>query len=60
MVSVVLKTKAAVEMRNEKARYNSAAFKTTDKGQQLESFTFAGDRRAIVLIDSTNKASNGE
>ncbi len=57
---LVLKTKATVEMRSEKARYNSAAFKTTDRGQQLESLTFAGDRRAVVLADTTNKVSDGE
>lgn len=48
---LVLKTKATVETRNEKSRYNSAAFKTTDRGQLLESLTFAGDNRAVHLTD---------
>lgn len=48
---LVLKTKATVETRNEKSRYNFAAFKTTDRGQLLESLTFAGDNRAVHLTD---------
>lgn len=51
--------KATVEMRTQKARYNSASYKTTDKGKVLDGFTFAGDQRAILLSESTNNAAAG-
>ena len=57
---LVLKTKATVEIRNEKARYNSASFSTTARGQELQSLTFAGDKRAIVLTDNETEVSGGE
>lgn len=55
---VVLTTKANVEMRADKARYNSASFKATDKGTRLDTLTFAGDRRAIVLTDTGNSTAD--
>lgn len=57
---VVLTTKATVEMRAENARYNSASFKSTNKGQLLESLTFAGDRRAIVLKEMADSIGDGQ
>jgi len=54
---VVFTGKATVEMRSEKARHNSASFKSTDTGKVLDAFTFAGDRRAIVLSASTNNSA---
>lgn len=51
---VVYSGKAMVEVRPDKARYNSASFKSTDKGKMLNGFTFAGDRRAVVLSEATN------
>ncbi len=56
---VVFTGKAMVEMRAEKARYNSASFRSTEKGKLLNGFTFAGDRRAIVLTE-TASSSAGE
>ncbi len=47
--NLILKTKATVETRNEKARHNSASFTTTARGQELQALTIAGDKRAIVL-----------
>lgn len=57
---VVFTGKATVETRPEKARYNSASFKSTDNGKVLNAFTFAGDRRAIVLSDATNTTAGGQ
>ena len=57
---VVFTGKATVEMRTEKARYNSAMFKSTDKGKLLDGFTFAGDRRAILLTAPTDNAVGGQ
>ena len=57
---VVFTSKATVEMQPEKARYNSASFKATDKGKVLNGFTFAGDRRAIVLSEATNTTTEGQ
>lgn len=54
---VVFSGKAMIEMRPEKARYNSASFKSTDKGKLLSGFTFAGDRRAIVLADAASNSA---
>ena len=54
----VLTAKANVELRTEKARYNSAAFKATDKGKKLETLTFAGDKRAIVLAEAANTTAD--
>lgn len=51
---VVYSGKAMVEVRPDKARYNSASFKATDKGKMLNGFTFAGDRRAVILSEATN------
>lgn len=51
---VVYSGKAMVETRPDKARYNSASFKSTDKGKVLNGFTFAGDRRAVILSEATN------
>ena len=56
---VVFTGKAMIEMRPEKARYNSASFKSTDKGKLLNGFTFAGDRRVIVLAEAASN-STGE
>lgn len=57
---VVFTGKAMVETRPEKARYNSASFKSTDDGKVLNGFTFAGDRRAIVLSEATNTTAGGQ
>jgi hypothetical protein len=56
---VVYRGKATVELRPMKASYNSAVFKNTDKGKRLDGFTFAGDRRAIVLTEATSSAADG-
>lgn len=50
--------KATVETRSEKALYNSASFKSTDKGMVLNGFTFAGDRRTIILSEAANTATD--
>ena len=57
---VVFRGQARVEVRPDKARYNSASFKSTDKGKVLNGFTFAGDRRAIVLSEATNNTAGEE
>ncbi|MFN7931117.1 MAG: hypothetical protein U0Y68_24955 [Blastocatellia bacterium] len=56
---VVYSGKASVELRPEKARYNSAVFKETDKGKRLDGFTFAGDKRAILLAETANSTADG-
>jgi hypothetical protein len=57
---VVLTTKATVEVRPEKARYNSASFRSTEKGKLLNGFTFAGDQRVIVLSDVSDASAGGQ
>lgn len=57
---VVFTGKATVDLRPEKARYNSATFKTTEKGKVLDGFTFAGDRRAILLTATTESVAGGQ
>ena len=57
---VVFRGQARVEVRPDKALHNSASFKSTDKGTVLNGFTFAGDRRAIVLSEATNNTAGEE
>ena len=57
---VVFTAKALIETRAEKARYNSASFKSTANGMELNGFTFAGDRRAVVLSEATNTPADGQ
>jgi hypothetical protein len=57
---VVLTAKATVEMRPEKARYNSASFRSTEKGKLLNGFTFAGDQRVIVLSEMADASAGGQ
>lgn len=45
----VLTAKADVQMRENKAPYNTMSFKQTERGRLLESLTFQGDRRVLVL-----------
>jgi hypothetical protein len=45
----VLTAKADVQMRENKAPYNTLSFKQTERGRLLESLTFQGDRRVLVL-----------
>ncbi|MFN0121934.1 MAG: hypothetical protein ACKV2V_15680 [Blastocatellia bacterium] len=51
---LVLKTKAMVESKPTKALYNSVTFRTTDKGREVNGFTFAGDHRALSLGETGN------
>ncbi len=55
---VVFTSKAKVETQSEKALYNSASFKPTAKGKVLNGFTFAGDRRTIILSEAANTATD--
>ena len=55
---VVFTGKARVETQSKKAPHNSASFKSTDKGTVLNGFTFAGDRRTIVLSEAAKTAAD--
>ena len=55
---VVFTSKAKVETQSEKALYNSASFKSSAKGKVLNGFTFAGDRRTIILSEAANTATD--
>ena len=56
---VVAKTKAAVQVNENKAPYNSTSFVNTDKGKMISSLTFSGDRRTL-LLNETGTAPAGE
>ncbi len=51
---LVVKSKATVEMRDKKAPYNSLSFVNDSKGKKLSGITFEGDRRMIVVGETTS------
>lgn len=52
---VIATAKAGVQMLSDKARYNQASFVQTEKGRVLNALRFAGDRREILLTDSSSR-----
>ncbi len=55
---VVARAKASVETGVTKARYNSVAYSTTEKGKRLTRLTFAGERRSLLIGESASGVAN--
>lgn len=50
-------TPVTVEMKAGKAAHNSLSFTNTDRGRSLTSLTFEGDRRMLIIGETSSSAT---